>query len=62
MARKSSANSESTHGFNDLIGLGLLVFAFLLLVGVYLIILGIAVAAYASLLRARDADRSKQPE
>src|SRR4051812_22262792 len=32
MARKSSANSESTHGFNDIIGIVLMGFALLLLV------------------------------
>jgi S-DNA-T family DNA segregation ATPase FtsK/SpoIIIE len=32
MARKSSANSESTHGFNDVIGIVLMGFALLLLV------------------------------
>src|SRR5262245_20333062 len=32
MARKASANSESSHGFGDIIGVGLMAFALLLLV------------------------------
>ena len=32
MARKASANSESSHGFNDIIGVALLAVALLLLV------------------------------